>query len=183
MSLGILAHRYARALVDLAQDQGILNQIDTELKTFQQISQDVPELQSLLSDVILPRHERRRILTEVLERMEASELFKRYAKFLLEKERFVLYPALVRAFDALRDAAAGLVRAKVFAPQPLGSELRARIEQLLADKTGKTVAVEFCEDPSLIGGLVIQLGSRVYDGSINGELARAQEGMVKGVSL
>ncbi len=179
MNEGALAHRYAKALLLLAQDAGKTDEALKELELLDEVFKQIPKLLPMLSDIIVPRSDRRRVLVDVLEQMSASDLMRRYTRYLLDRERFMLFRSIVRAFRDLQDKAAGLIRAKVVSAAPLEAAATERIEKILSDKTGKTVVANFSEDPELIGGMVIQLGSRVYDGSIAGELKRFQERILK----
>ncbi len=179
MKQGSIANRYAQALLELAQQANATADTLKEMEALQAVLDQVPRLGTLLSDVIVVRSDRRRVLTDVLTQLSASELMTRFARYLLDKERFGLFADIVRAYRSLQDEAANLLRAKVVTATALTSDVSSRVEKLLADKTGKRVAVAYEEDPSLIGGIKIQLGSRVYDGTIQGELSRFQEKMLK----
>jgi F-type H+-transporting ATPase subunit delta len=179
MIKGSVSQRYARALIELAEQADQTDKILSELMQFQKLAREVPRLLPLLSEVTTIKSDRRRVLTEVLEQLEMSDLMSRYAKYLLDRERFAFFHDIVKAYQDLCDQLTELVRAKVISASSLEKSVTERIEKILCDKTGKKVAVEYKEDPSLIGGMMIQLGSRVYDGSVQGELARFQENILK----
>ncbi len=179
MIQGSLPYRYARALVELAEEANAVDKIADELAFFEEVARQTPGMIRLLSDIVVMKTDRRRVLSEILERMAASELFRKYAKYLLEKERFGYFTGIVRAYQELRDERTNRIRARVTSVAPLDAAITERLEKILADKTGKQVAVDYEQDPSLIGGLVIQMGSRIYDGSVNGELVRFQAKMLK----
>lgn len=179
MTSGSVSHRYARALMTLAQKDGKLEAIRKELDTLASVAAQTPRLISFLSDIIVPQEKRRETLTEILTKLQASELMRRFCFVLLERHRFGEFLNIVRGFDQLCDEQEGLIRARVISAQPLGSEDVAAFEKLLVQKTGKKVLIDYDQDPSLIGGVKVQLGSLVYDGSIRGDLERVQETMLK----
>lgn len=183
VSQGSLPFRYARALISLAEEAQQVEVVAKDLENLQGACRQLPKLLTLLADVIVPRSERSQVLGELLAQVSASELVRRFCRFLLDKERFASFDGIVKAYARLCDERAGLLRAKVRSAVTLSSELAGRIEKLLVDKTGHKVAVEYEEDPNLIGGILLQIGSRIYDGSVRGELRRAQELMLKQTDL
>lgn len=179
MTKGSVSRRYARALIELAEEKGQVDQILGELLKFQEFARTVDRLVPVLSDKVIAREKRQQVLTKTLKHLAPSELFIRYMNYLLERERFGYFHEIVQAYRTLCDQRTGLIRAKVTTAATLEKSLSDRIEMLLTKKTGKKVVVEYLEDPSLIGGVRVQLGSRVYDGSVQRELARFQENMLK----
>lgn len=174
-----LPYRYARALVSLAQADSQLDAVGQELAQLDSIVRQIAGLPSFVSSIAVPRAERRRVLTEVLERLNASALVQRFAKLLLDKERISLLPEIAKAYGELRDDIVGLLRARVISAVALDAEQSRKLEELLKNKTGKDIAVHYEQDPALIGGVIIHLGSRMYDGSVRGELQKAREGMLQ----
>ncbi len=177
--MSLLPSRYAQALIDLATDADQVAAIRQEILDFQKTINESPELLTVLSDVVIPKAERKNVLTAVLDKIQPSELFKKFLNYSLEKERMALLPAMIQSYVVLCDSQAGVLKAKVTSAAPLSEALSQQVQQVLTNKTGKTVAIEFKQDPSLIGGLVIQLGSRIFDGSLLGDLRRFQDDMLQ----
>lgn len=180
MSQGSLAFRYARAWIELAEQAKCVTQVSEDLARIEAILLKEPKLVTLFSDTTVSKGERLQLLSQILGHVSASDLVARFMRFLIERERFASFSEMQRAYEKLCDERSGIVRASVTSVIPLGPDLAGQIEALLSKKTGKRVIVEYQQDPALIGGMVIQLGSRVYDGSVSGELRRAQELMLKG---
>lgn len=176
---GSLPYRYAQALVSLAQEAGELNRIKNEFTQLQEISRQSEAFISYLAQVIVPRTDRRSLLSKVLQGMSASDLMTRFAHLLLARERFAYFNEIARAYTELCDELAGIVRAKVSSAVALSEAVSRRLEKILTEKTGKTVKVAYQEIPHLIGGVVIELAGRVYDGSVRGDLKRAQDKILK----
>jgi len=176
---GSLPYRYGRALANLAQDEAELARIKQELDGLVAVLRQMPKLKNYIADIIVPQRERLHMLTQALDTLKASELFRRFGLFLVRKERFGQIEAIARAYTELCDEIGNVIRATVVSATPLEPKQGAQIEQLLADKTGKKVALEYATDPALIGGLRIRLGSREFDGSVRGDLNRVQEEMLK----
>jgi F-type H+-transporting ATPase subunit delta len=94
---------------------------------------------------------------------------------LLDKGRIGSLPDIARAHRALVDEHAGRVRATVTTARPLDPALEARLKAALEKTSGKTVLLDKKEDPSIVGGLVTQLGDIVYDGSVRTQLQQLRE--------
>jgi len=174
-----LPHRYATALVELATESNQLTETRQSLTQLCHVCEEDPQILDILSDIVVPRAKRRNALQAILDRMQATDLVRRYLLYLLERERLSLLPAIIRAFEGLCDERSKILRAEVTTAVPLNPLLAQEIETVLTTKIGRTVLVSHKQDPTLIGGLRIQVGSQVYDGSVEGELHRLQENMLK----
>ena len=97
-----------------------------------------------------------------------------FLRLLLDKDRFAALPGVVREYRALSDAEAGRVRATVTTASELSPAMREAVNSALTQTTGKKVLLESRVDPSLLGGLVAQVGGRVYDASLRTRLERLQ---------
>ncbi len=178
---GSLPYRYARALIALAEEADEVDSMAEELIQLQEVSAQADRLDHFLAEPVIPSASRKKTLDEVLKNLSASPLLKRFCSLLLERERFAWFEEIIAAYFDLRDDLQRIVRVQVTSAVPLEPELAEQLESILRDKTGKEVAVDYAEDASLIGGLVIQLGGRVYDGSVRGDLMRIQEKILKGM--
>ena len=179
MIAGSLSHRYARALLSLAEKAGQIDAVREELDVLESLAKQTSKLVPFLSNPVVASEKRRQVLVQALDSVKVSDLTRRFCLFLLEKNRIKVLHDIVSAFDELCDERNKIIRAKVVSARPLAQEEAAQFESLLIAKTGKKVLVEFDEDPELIGGVRVQLGSLVYDGSVQGELERVQETMLK----
>ena len=94
---------------------------------------------------------------------------------LLDKGRIVNLPDVARGYHTLVDEHANRVRATVTSARPLDPALEKRLKNALEQQSGKTVILEKKEDPSILGGVVTQLGDLVYDGSVRTQLAQMRE--------
>jgi F-type H+-transporting ATPase subunit delta len=86
---------------------------------------------------------------------------------------------VLRAYETMVDERLGRVKAVVTTAAPLEGEAHERLRQRLAEMTGKTVYLEVQLDTGLLGGLVTQIGSQVYDGSLRTRLARLRQELVR----
>lgn len=172
MTDGSVARRYARALLELAKEDGVLDRVDSELGKFLALSQG--DLSVVMSNPVFTGAERRAVLEAVLARTDFHPFTLNFLRLTLEKNRMDRLTDIHREYRALADVEAGRVRATVTTAFPLDAAMEAQITRSLATTTGKDVLVTTRVDPSLLGGMVAQVGSRVFDASLRTRLNQLQ---------
>jgi F-type H+-transporting ATPase subunit delta len=175
MISGSLARRYARALLDVGIDKGTHEKLAAEVDELAVAFNTSRDLQEALTNPVFPRGQRRAVLEAVLAKVVVSTETRNFALLLLDRERVQVLPAIARELRAMVDEKLGRVRATVTSARPLPAEHIAQIQTTLEKATGKKVLLEKHEDPSLLGGVVAQLGDTVYDGSVRTQLETMRE--------
>lgn len=170
-----VARRYARALADVALEEGRADQLQEELKAVQRLFIDYPELRDALSNPAVPFARKRTILEQLAPRIPISHTTRNFLLVLLKAARLVQLDRVVEAYGAALDESRGIVRGTVASARPLDKLTQARLESVLTDRTGKKIRLSYTEDASLIGGLKVQLGSTILDGSIRAQLQQIKE--------
>lgn len=170
MIVGSIARRYAKALFSLADEQGQVEQWAKGLDALGKTLQEHPELGDTLSSPLFEKDQRRGVVAAVAASMQLPETPRNFLLLLADRDRLAYLPAIIRDFRALADERLGRLRAKVTSAVPLSAEESRRISEKLAQATQAEVILETAVDPSLLGGVVAQLGSRVYDGSVRAQL-------------
>jgi F-type H+-transporting ATPase subunit delta len=170
--------RYARALFLLASEENRIPAVREELRGLGAALEASPELRDVVAQPLVPAAERLRVLEAVAEKLGASALVKRFYAYLIDQRRLVAFDTIEAEFVRLADEAAGRAKAKVKTAQPLSAEQRARLERALTARVGRTVEVEVEVDPTLVGGLVAQLGDTVYDGSLKTQLTQLRSALL-----
>jgi len=164
------AHRYARALFSLAQEEGDVASIRQELDDMARLLVANPDLRRRLFQPLHPVRERREVLKSICEQGQGSKTIRNFFAFLIDQRRLVVFDAIHDEFNRLADEAAGRVRAEVRSANPLRDEQRARLVAALAQRTGKEIELTVHVDPSLIGGAIATVGGVVFDGSLRTQL-------------
>jgi F-type H+-transporting ATPase subunit delta len=164
-----LARRYARALLEVAGrgEPAAALALRDELRAFSPLVSGHPELRRALLDPGLGIEPRRRVLAALAERAGASALLVRLLDLLAARGRFALLPDVVEAYAELANAARGIVSAEAVSAVTL-PEAQARA---LAAALGGAVELRTRVDPALVGGLLVQVGGRTYDGTVRTRLA------------
>jgi F-type H+-transporting ATPase subunit delta len=169
---GALARRYARALLEVAEARGQTTALELrdELRGFASQLQDHEPLRRALAHPGLGAEPKRRIVAALAERAKASPLMQKLVEVLAVRDRLPLLGEVAAAYAALANAAKGVVRAEVVSAAPLGpAQQQALVEALRGE--GKSVELESEVEPALVGGLVIRVAGRTYDGSVRTQLA------------
>lgn len=175
MKVSELARRYAKAIFELAVDNRTQEKLIDELRALEQIFSKDAEISDFLSNPIVPRSTRLSTLEKALGDKGFSKETLDLVLLLVRKDRFALFSEIVLAYEAAVDAANNVCRGTVRSALTLGPEERQRIEATVEKAINKKVIMTYKVDPSVIGGLVAQVGSYTFDDSISSHLRRMNE--------
>jgi len=175
MVTGSLARRYAKALLEIGIKQQTYDALGKELDRAAETFKRLPELRNALENPVFKLEQRRLVLDDVARRLALSKTVRNFVMLLLDKGRISTLPDIARAHRGLVDEHAGRIRATVTSARPLDTVLETRLKTALERESGKTVILEKREDPTIVGGLVTQLGDIVYDGSVRTQLQAMRE--------
>jgi F-type H+-transporting ATPase subunit delta len=175
LTKGSIPRRYAKALILLAQEENLVSRLGEELEAIAHLMEELPELFNSLRNPSVPKDKRRQILEAVLDKSQPHPLIRKFLLLILERRRFEFLPDIALAYRALADEMEGKVRAKVTSARRLDPAQIESIKNTLQEKTKKTVVLEMADDPSLIAGLVAQVGNFLFDFSLRSQLQRVQK--------
>jgi len=172
---------YAKALFALAQERGRADTVLRELAAAADLFAREPELRAFLSRPWVTTTVKRDAAAEVAARLEVAPLTRDFLARVAAHGRAERLPSIAAAYLELVDDAAGRVSARVRTATPLTADERAALAGRLSRVTGgKQVVLEEAVDGALLGGFVAEIGSLLVDGSLDGQLARLRERLVKG---
>jgi len=174
-----VARRYAKALVDVAAATNELEAVRQELSGFVGLLRERRDLRQFLWNPGILRRDKDEVLDGVVSRLEFRPLTRSFLRILLGARRLPALESVLDAYENLMDERLARVKAVVTAAAPLDAEMQEHLRQRLEQVTGKTVYLTVQHDPGILGGLITQIGSLVYDGSLRGQLARLREEMVR----
>ena len=175
-----LADRYAAALFDLADERKALDQVADNLRQLRVMLTDSADLRRLVRSPILSRVEQGQAIGALGERAGFDVLTRNFLGLVAQNRRLFAVPGMIDAFLARLASRRGEVTAEVTAAQELTPAQLAAVNEQLRKAMGSKIAVEVRVDPSLLGGLVVKVGSRMGDASLRSKLHRLQLAM-KGV--
>jgi F-type H+-transporting ATPase subunit delta len=176
--VSVVAKRYAKALVALAREHGRLAETGEQLKRFTQLIDETRDLKSFLYNPAISQHFKADLLTDLSQRLGLGSLEASFVRTLLEKGRLPEMPHIVALYEVLAEEAQNRLRVRVTSAFPLSPALQEEVRQRFAHYTSKDIVIDQAIDPTLIGGIVAQMGSLVLDGSIRNELARLRTALV-----
>ena len=170
------ATRYARALFDVARKEGDIQQVGREIGAFANLVAGNEMLTRTFANPAIPAPRKRAVVEQLLARAGAlSPIVSKLVLMLAERDRLVLLPDLVAAYEARLMENAQVVRAQVTTAVELPAERISALHEGLSRATGRQVQLETRVDASIIGGAVARIGSTVYDGSVTTQLQKVKE--------
>jgi len=170
------AARYARALADVIADVH-LNPVDVEnqLGDFGAAWHESMGLREVLLDPSFPVEEKITILDKLNARLEMGRQTRNFIAVLIDRDRLHAFDEIVAEFRREMNRRLGISEVEVTTARKLDDAERAAVEAQVADLTKTRISAKFHEDSSLIGGVIVRVGSTVYDGSVRGRLDRLEE--------
>lgn len=168
---GRLSRRYAKALFELALEERREDEVGQEIDRFL-TAYSGSSLPAVLNNPAFPLGGRKNIIIEVSRGLQLSPLAVHFLSLLLERDRLSYLPSVASRYRRLLDEKKGRVEAVVVAPDPLAAATLERMREALGKVSGKEVVPQQESDPGLIGGVVIQLEGKVYDGSVRTQIEK-----------
>ena len=172
-----LAVRYARALLSALTDPAKVDAADTFLHEVAASIESSAELRDVLMNPSISRPMRNRVLASLADGQGMPAEVKSFLILLVDNGRIAALAAIAEVFREEKEIARGIVSATVTTATPLTPELKDRTAATLEKLSGKRINLKLEVDPTLIGGMVTQVGSMVYDGSVKTHLARLRRRM------
>ena len=175
-----LGARYATALYDLADEQKHLDEVAADLRTLRALIDESADLRRLIRSPVVSRADQGKAIAALAERAGLQPLVRNILGLLAKNRRLFVLPEVINAYLAELASRRGEVTAEVVSAQALTDAQRQSLDERLRRSVGGKVAIELRVDPSLLGGLIVKLGSRMVDASLSSKLQRLQLAM-KGV--
>jgi len=175
-----IASRYAKALVQLGCEYGMVDQFRKELADMDGLFNANAELASVFANPAFTADQKKAIMEDLISKTGFSELVANFLLLLVDKHRVSLLSQIVQTYETLADEQSGVIRPSIKTAFALDDSQVAAIQGALEKKTGKTVIPQISVDPGLLGGVVIQIGDIAYDSSVKTQLEQIQDILQKG---
>ncbi len=172
-----IAGRYALAVFELTGEAGGLAVLEQDLAALGGALDESADLRALIGSPLYSREDQARAITAVAAKIGLSPVFSNTLALLAAKRRLYVPPQLISRLAAMVSEAKGEVTAEVTAAAPLTKPQSEKLTSVLAKISGKTVKLNTIIDETVIGGLVVKLGSKMIDTSIRSKLASLQNAM------
>jgi F-type H+-transporting ATPase subunit delta len=162
--------RYASALFELAREANAVDAVSGDLGRFDQMIRGSEDLQRLIRNPVFTSEEQAAAVGALLDKAGISGLTGNFIRLVASKRRLFALPDMIRAYQDLVSDAKGIVRAQVILAEAPSDAVLNEIKAALRDVAKADVAVDVKIDPSLIGGLIVKMGSRMVDASVRTKL-------------
>jgi F-type H+-transporting ATPase subunit delta len=172
---GVIAKRYATALLEIGSEAGQLEALVEEIARVAAAYEASRELQDAFENPMVPQPAKRAILADVAAGLGLGSTAKNFVGLLVDRRRVRALPPIAVRLRELADLKRGVVRAEVLTALPLGEDYFEKLKHQLERITGRRVAIDRKIDPSLICGVVVRVGDTIYDGSIVARVRQMKE--------
>jgi F-type H+-transporting ATPase subunit delta len=176
ISLGI-ASRYASALFELAKDEKALKALEADTTALSETLAASAELRDVIGSPVISREDQGNVIAAIAAKMGLSTLMSNTLALMADKRRLFVLPQFLTALTDQIAVEKGEVTAEVTAARALTAAQSKKLAETLKARVGKTVKLKTTVDESLIGGLVVKLGSTMIDTSVKAKLAALQNAM------
>ena len=174
MSIFTVASRYAKSLLDLAQEQGQLDAVKVDIEGVISALKSNDELLAVLKNPIIKGDKKRNILAAIFEK-NINPIILSFFYILVNKGRSAIILDIAQEFVREYNEAKGIVKASVTSAAELSATNIAALKQIITDEINAEVVLHNIVDPALIGGFVVRVGDRQIDASIAGKLNKLEK--------
>ncbi|GAA0537089.1 F-type H+-transporting ATPase subunit delta [Rhizomicrobium palustre] len=165
-----IAGRYALAVFELAQEERKVEVLSRDLQALKQLLAESADLRRLVRAPVFSRDDQARGMQAVLAAAGADALTARFVQLLCSKRRLFVLPDVIRDVETLVAKQKGEIEAEVTSAHPLTDAQTVELKAALKDKLGREPLIATKVDPTLLGGLVVKVGSRMIDASLRAKL-------------
>lgn len=165
---GGLALRYVKALFELAQEKGVVENISADLQVLDETIAGSPELGTFLNNPSVDRSAKKGAVCKLFP--DASSYTVNFMRIVIDKNRTEIFTVVYRLFQELVNKAHGVVTGTIHSAVPLDKETFAKVREQLEIQFKRKLVLRTEIDPEIIGGLRIQVGNTVIDNSLKGRL-------------
>ena len=170
--LSAVSTRYAKALVDVVTEPGSAIDAETALQQLREVATMIATSSDLKNALLSPAVSPSRKRAVVAKLVHVHPKILNFLYVVIDHRRVHEIPSMVEAFEFLIDEHLGFVRADVSSATPLSGDQQAALEVELTRVAGRKAKLKFQTDPALVAGVIARVGSKVYDGSVRGQLER-----------
>lgn len=177
MSQIIIAKRYAKALFEAAQEKGLLEQVEREWEQVVQVFDEHQELQKWFAYPKTSTEQKKEMVAKLFP--DLSDLSRNLLELLTERRRESVIHQIGKEYRHLSLEARGIAEAEVITPSPLSDKEEKELIAVFQKRIGKTLQVTNRVDSDVLGGVIVRIGDRLYDGSLKNKLARFQKSLAE----
>ena len=182
MSIEIVADKYSSAMFELAQEQNKLELMEEQLGYVASVMVDQPELRSFLENPIVTEDAKIKLIGKIFD-SSIDKVALHFIYVMIKRGRYRYIASAIEAFIKKSRAARGILEATVTVAEPITADVEASVQTKLREVTGQDVILSVRQDPSIIGGIVIQVGDKRIDGSVSRRLEELEKSLLRTNSI
>lgn len=176
----VVTSRYAKAILDLATEKKKIEQIESDMKDLGAMLEASGELRALVNDPRISKAKQQDVVKALVSKAKLQDITSNFLNVLIENRRLNILDAVIKRVHQDLAKMRGERVAKIKVAQDMSAKQRQELEASLAKASGSAVTLDIQVDPSLLGGMVITLDSRMIDDSVAGKLERLKLAMSRG---
>lgn len=165
-----VAQRYASSLYELAAEAKSAPKVESELGRFEALIEGSEDLKRLIASPVFSADDQLRAISAVADKAKISGLTGNFLRVVARNRRLFAIPGIIKAFRQIAAQARGEVAANVTSAHALSAAQQKELATALKSVAGKDVAINVTVDPSILGGMVVKIGSRQIDTSLKTKL-------------
>lgn len=162
--------RYSRSLAEIAFEENLEHAVSEDLRTFSEIFSQVPDLLDVFNAPAIPKDEKEKLLAALMAKYPVNPITSNFIRILLQHNRMLHFRQIADGYEKSVNERKGIVSARITAAAPVSPDNLKALEAKLAEITGKRINMESQTDTNLLGGVVVQIGSTIFDGSVRTQL-------------
>ena len=173
------AKRYSLALFELAAENNLLSQIEDQSLSILNLINQNDDFYNLIKDPTINQEDLSKVINKIMEKNEFDKLFKNFLNFLITKRRFFYVEEILKKYVETCSEKRGELKAEIRSAKQLTEDEINKITQELSSNFKSKIKLNYNHDQSLIGGLVVQVGSTMIDTSIKNKLQQIENRMIE----
>ena len=173
------AGRYSLALYELALEANMLSEIEVHSASIIDLATSSEDFQSLIKDPTISKGDQLNVLSKISDQYKLNELLTKFLNFLISKRRFFYVDKILKSFIETCSIKRGELRAKLTSAKDLTENEVNNIKEELTKNFSSKIKLNYKHDASLIGGLIVQVGSTMVDTSIKNKLQQIENRMIE----
>ena len=170
---------YALALYQLAKENSELEKVENEMNALKKLLIDVSDFREMISNPTIKKEEKKNIISTITQSNNFSQTGKKFLGFLTTKNRLFFLNQIIESFLNFLSKTKGELKAKLLSAKELSKIEIEKIEKELSSDFNSPIKIDYKHEPSLIGGLIIQVGSIMVDNSIKNKLRQLEKNMIE----
>jgi len=173
------AERYSLALFELSSESNLLSSIEEQVLSILKLLDQSDDFSNLIKDPTTSQDDLLRVVNMISENYKFESLLKNFLSFLIKKRRFFFIERILKSFIEICSKKRGELKAELKSAKELSSEEISNITEELTKNFSSKIKLNYKHDESLIGGLVVQVGSTMVDTSIKNKLQQIENRMIE----